>query len=395
MNRPKEKRFLIIQVLFLVGCALNVFMALRYHVIPKGDFHQEYYASLAFLRGESIYNDWNAHPPINSLVFLPFIALSESVGFLILGLLSLASFFATLILIKRELTLSPRLTLGIATAALFSSAVYGGIASGAISFIISLLIVAAWAQLRTQRDIISGILLGLATSMKLYPAVLLLFLVFEKRWAIVTSMIGTMVVLTSFTILLLGLPDHLKYINEVMPQNTLLYSDYLANMSVPAAFQRLFGSQGGWVNPVLESPRFALWSSVIVCSALIIATALAITHSVKNASQDAAFSLTCVLMCLISPITWPHYLGTLLIPIALMFTAHPKRRLRASMGGLCFFFLCFNPLPSPLIEPLSRSLSGNLFPAVMMFLYLLPPLGLLYLWLLLFFALRNSSHDPV
>ena len=72
---------------------------------------------------------------------------------------------------------------------------------GQINLIILLLITASFYFFRKNRDILSGILLGTATLIKIFPCFLLLFFIKEKKWKTVFSFIITVGVGIGLTLL--------------------------------------------------------------------------------------------------------------------------------------------------------------------------------------------------
>ncbi len=162
------------------------------------DFCQDYIASLRLLQGQPPYQplhlwsgyrtctvpvDYDIHPPFLILFFAPLALLPKVAAFTIWGLLSLAAYLASGLLLLQALGWRSLrgVALFVAGSLLWEPLIEAeGIQN--LGQVLLLLLVAAWLLERKGRLEWAGGLLGLATLMKLWPAALLLGALGRRQW---------------------------------------------------------------------------------------------------------------------------------------------------------------------------------------------------------------------
>lgn len=144
------------------------------------------------------------YPPTSLLFFLAFTFFPKTITACVFLLSSIASLLVTVWLLTGMLfTKTKRLTAFL----LFSSCFIQyfptkfTLTLGQINVIIVLLLTAAFYFFRKNKDILSGILLGIATLIKIFPCFLLLFFIKEKKWKIIVSFIFTVLLGLGLTLL--------------------------------------------------------------------------------------------------------------------------------------------------------------------------------------------------
>lgn len=143
------------------------------------------------------------YPP-TSLLFLTFLLIfPKALSSLMLLLISLTCLLATIyLMVKILFKKADRLIAFLSFAILFIQffPVKFTLTLGQINLIILFLITSAYYFIQKKKDILSGIFLGIATLIKIFPGFLVLFLIKEKKWK---SVISFIVILTSGLILTL------------------------------------------------------------------------------------------------------------------------------------------------------------------------------------------------
>jgi hypothetical protein len=166
--------------------------------------------------------------------------------------------------------------------------------------------------------IAGGVLIGSATALKAFPALLLVYLAVRRRWSALLAAIASAVLLT---------------ILPVVSYGTTAYRDLLAafwrlgnsgwpvrgnNQSLVAALDRFTsGLHANGVRTAAEAPLVAtvfVGMTVVLC-ALLLLVLLRIRPTATSVPCEIA--AVTVLMILLSPIAWDHY-WTLLFPAFLI-----------------------------------------------------------------------------
>lgn len=198
---------------------------------------------------------------------------------------------------------------------------------GQINIIIWLLVLADLDALRRSRRF-AGIAIGLATAIKLLPGLFIVWLAVTKRWAAALCSI----VVLGFAIgigWLLAPSDSRSYWTVL-----LWHSDRVGalndarNNSALGVIARNFEPSAG---------RTALWLCV---SAAVLVVAL--LRSVKASRANDFLAVAAIVGCAtaaISPISWTHHLGFLLVALA-AFALHAKTtRSRLLCAGVWLFLI--------------------------------------------------------
>jgi alpha-1,2-mannosyltransferase len=174
----------------------------------------------------------------------------------------------------------------------------------------------------------TGVGIGLATAIKLTPAVFLVYLVVTRRWkaAIVGSITATVATVAAAAIA--PSASRVFWTDALWNTDRIGSVAFISNQSLNGAIARL--------NP--GDPSKAAW----IASALVV-TAIwlfRVRRAVAAGDEATGFALTGVLGCLISPITWVHHL-VWVGPAVLLLLDHalsaPTRRRR---NWLLVFLIC-------------------------------------------------------
>jgi hypothetical protein len=271
----------------------------------------------------------------------PLSGLSYADAFLTWSLVSLAALVASLLLVTRNLGIRwdlPKVLLFIALA-LSCGPLNAQLYQGQLNLVLLLLMVGVWAADRHERPILAGVLLGLATVLKIYPGFLFIFFVLRRRWRVLSAGVATAAVLTAITLWAVGTDGFRDYVAVVMPTLPSWRSSW-GNLSVYALWSKLFNPAvrvAGMdsTQPILRSPPIATLGTLFCDGALIAIWARMVVRARQRQDVDCAFALSLPVMLLVTPDVWSHYFVVLLLPIVLLWTRLPVSVARVDLLIIC------------------------------------------------------------
>ncbi|MFF2510626.1 glycosyltransferase 87 family protein [Streptomyces sp. NPDC058086] len=189
--------------------------------------------------------------------------------------------------------------------------------------LLALVLSDAWL-LSTGRGRRAGVGIGLAAAIKLTPALFIGLLLLGRRWR--AAGVATAVAAAATGLAAWAAPDASRfYWSEALwDTNRIGRLAYVSNQSVQGVLARLAAP---------GEPSRAVWAA----AALLILCVWAWRTSWALADEDwtAAFALTGLAACLLSPITWVHHLVWLLPSFAVLLHRHRARVAAALYAVLC------------------------------------------------------------
>jgi len=332
------------------------------------DFAAYYLAAQLLNAGESPYDaeqmsnaaehsggiDYTAYvyPPFLAALFRPFATLRyDTAKALWLGL-NLAFLIASMGLLTRLVGLpAVRLAVPISLAALLMPAVYDTLLFGQTNLLLLLLVACALhlspPSPTRWREVIAGLVLGVAVAIKLYPAILALAYLVHRRFLSLASL-----ALGVFTAFFLGIVggggwhNTARYFSQVLPaisRGTL--SPY--NQSIHAVLARLFSvnqfrfsvlSTDNYItvtfNPVIDAPRLGTVLAQACTLLIVVLSVYALARRLRSGSINFSLPFDAALLTatalLITPIVWHHYYVLVLIPLSGL-ACHYRRSRRRSL----------------------------------------------------------------
>jgi hypothetical protein len=272
--------------------------------------------------------EYNAHPPASVLTLLPLAPLDFRPAFLLWNTLSLAGLAWSLWRVARNLdmpiaiwTVFPVVTLLVVCSPFRLQMYYGQ-----FNLLLLWLFIAAWDAARRSKDRRAGILLGIATVLKLFPGWLLVCFALRSRWRIVAWGALSFAVMIALSEVCLGFGVHGQYFGDVLPV-TSRYRQHWLNLSAAGLWYKLFDparpSYEIIAYPLLDSPLLAVIASAITTAVILGLLAYLFTRPRYQSDEDGSFALGLVTMLIVSPITWDHYFLLLLLPLALVWQRLP------------------------------------------------------------------------
>jgi hypothetical protein len=276
--------------------------------------------------GDPFFVPVNAHPPTSVLLALPLARLSYSDAFLVWALFSLAAFGGSVWLVGRELGIrcSAWSLLPAATLLLVCYPFRLHVQQGQLAIVLLACVTGAWVAYRRGRQGLAGALLAAATAVKLFPGFLFLFFLLRGRWRVLVGGAISFVVLAILTATALGPDVYAAYFREVLPGVGDFRSGW-GNVSLTGVWFKLFDpiTDRMRVEPLLRSPLLARAGALICCGAVAAGLAWLTLRVRSREAENRAFGLGVIVMLLVSPLTWEHYLPLLLIPLALAWVDLP------------------------------------------------------------------------
>lgn len=349
---PQQKRLWLLlggAVCFLFGLALLVRLNPRPDALH--DFVQEWTSAKNALSGRPVYlelrksvplyfgaeyhvprvgaTEVNAHPPVSVLCVLPFAGLDYQRAYVAWNVLSLVCLVVSVWFIMRPagLNFSPWFVLPFATFLLSSNSLAQQVNQGQFNLLLLLLLTLAWTAERADRPALSGLCLGAAAAIKLFPAALGLYYLCQRRWTGLATMVLTFLLLNGLALACLG-PDCFRaYVYDVMPRVAEFRTGW-PNASITGFWYKLLGTSGHTVQPLWPAPALAAMGTVLTSLAVIAATGWKCWRARTRPERDLAFGLSIIAILLLSPITWDHYFLLLLLSFAVLWKVLPANRIR-------------------------------------------------------------------
>jgi hypothetical protein len=350
LNRPAPRSLRLRAFLGKVAWAtlLSISIgALIMQVLPASqgvnDFCQDYVAAQRLLHGAMPYLPLrapggpalcfgllsDAHPPFSILFLLPLALFPQVLAATLWGMVSLACYILSGLLIARELGWPKlrSLALFMSGSLLWSAAVLATDTEN-LGHIVTVLLVGAWVLDRRQRHVGAGALLGVAGLLKLWPIALLGYALLWRKgrlawWALVTFAGGL-----ALSLLVVGPAAFAAYLGPVQADERLAVAAN-ANTSLDGALARLFiGFNAQLPLPplfhMLSLPEAVLLAEAMGALLLIAALLLLWRQSRRvqpEVGEPLALGVLIVVLLLVFPVTWFWGLVTLILPGATLLLA--------------------------------------------------------------------------
>lgn len=280
-----------------------------------------------------------AHPPFMTLFVAPFVH-----WFGILGtqaamiLMSLVALGVTLALLRLELfpQVRGRSFAILCLMILGCDPVLTALRSGQTGLLLGGLLTISWFLVRRGRPGWAGMAAGMAITLKLIPAVILLVLVMRHRRAFVSAVLTV----AAISLLTLGLTSVRDYADHMNTSRGVveMYAAYSGNLSLLGSLARSLRDLGA---------PFALTRAVWLFSGGLMALAFAWQlrkrpdPSAEKEQVDLQFALAMTLIPMLSPVAWDHYLVYLILPLTVLVCrviAAGRRGLSLGLAGLLLLF---------------------------------------------------------
>ncbi|MDM4721743.1 glycosyltransferase 87 family protein [Micromonospora sp. WMMA1363] len=212
----------------------------------------------------------------------------------------------------------------------------------------------------------AGVGIGLATAVKLTPALFIIYLMIGRQWRAATTAIATALAVTVGSFTVVG-PESRAYFGGVLWQTERVgAADMTPNQSLAGLLARLYDS--------IETPGLLWFTFAILMLALGLSRAV---NARADGDELTAFTLVGLTTNVISPISWTHHLVWVIPAIIVLADAAVRRRdasrnptTRAGLGGLPGV----NGLRSPIWYPALTGLRHGGAAVLLYLLFLVSPI---------------------
>ena len=311
-----RRRLLTLTAAVTVICwlinAKRLFTLLFSEYLYKKDFVQFYLMGHALRAGENMYaplaelaarfdpsvDKWlliSAYPPIVALIGLPLSYLPYFWSVIAWMVFELGCLVAAVILIVRHFGGRSAGTAVFVTVAAYLGCqpIYMDLYLGQVMIPILLLLTLTWLALKSEKDFLAGVLLGIVIAIKLYAWPIALFLLIKGRWRAPVAAVAVFIAANGLMTLLVGTSTILDYYFRVGGAVLAEYIHDPFNFSAWSVGFRYAGIAGG---------------GVAVLTLLSFALALAL----RSKDFDTGFMVMLAASTILQPISWIHYVVTLL-----------------------------------------------------------------------------------
>jgi len=284
------------------------------------------------------------YPPFAGLVMLPMAKIPLGLAAWLNTLASLAALTVVLAALLRpiadRLGWSPWFTVGLAVpAAVALEPVRETLGYGQVNLLLFGLVMADLVALRWQarrgarirpsdgplRRLLfsgawAGVGIGLATSVKLTPALFIVYLVLTRQWRAAMTAVGTVLTVTVGTFAVASRESTAYFTSVLWQTERVGAADMTPNQSLAGVLARLYDS--------IETPTLLWFSFAMLMLALGLSRA---THAHAEGDELTAFTLVGLTTNVISPISWSHHLVWVVPAIVILADAAGRRRLASRL----------------------------------------------------------------
>lgn len=337
----------------------------------------------------------NAHPPFSLFAVLPFAFLPYVQAMLLWNLVMLGLFAWSVALVFKNLqlpwhwwSLFPAGTLF-----LLCGPVQSQINQGQWNFLLLILLIGTYCFDQANKQILSGMCLGIASAFKLTPMFLILWFILARKWKNLFSFFLTFMACNLIAVIVFGLPEMKDYLFRVLPL-VREFEGSLGNVSWNGFMGKLFFPEHPDLLPPLTlEPALGKGLALVLQSTFTLLWAVLFFIAMPE-KRERLFHIGVVIMLLVSPITWDHYLV-----LALPALAFSWRDLRQHPMLNIFFLitlLLFSIFLGDFISLLKRDIPTFPFhgPVYSITLLSIPTYALFLLLMLLLHPIFRKAESP-
>jgi hypothetical protein len=345
-----RSRALALRVYALLGTI--VVIALMLSAIPRmvdaweqypWDGKVDWIAARAFVEGRNPYSldalekvklDGLGHPPTTSFWWLPFTGFELMQVSPLLGHVVVFAILLLILMIACELEwpLPPLTAMIVFGLVMNSSWMLYHLRLAQVSGLVAFLYFMSWYLLRRGEEVAAGALLGFACTFKLFPGLLVVMLLYARRWRSVVAAVGAYLVIFVTMTSRFGLVSWPQYI-----ATEKIITRYWIDNSHNAS---LFGIVRRQCRAVDLPGSLGTSAAVLLGGALITLGWWLTRRSLRERRFDLPFMLFAILSVFLNPFTFEHYFAILVLPLLVTTTAWTRawqrgmpRRSWALTGG--------------------------------------------------------------
>jgi hypothetical protein len=259
------------------------------------------------------------HPPTTPLWYLPFTQFDIYGLHQVIGHLLMAMLLVHCLLIALELRAPAAPATGFLAFAAVAWTTWwqDHLHMVQISEPIAFLYVLAWLAWRRNDDVMTGLSIGLALTLKPYAGVLCLLLILARRWRALVTAIAVYALFAVIASWRFGVVCWKQFL-QMIPATQDQWAAHVRNASLQGIVLR-------WWWPACRPHGGTLPAAtalaLVLSLALVALTAWLGRRAVREGRIDLPFAAATVLSCFLNPVAWEHYYVTLILPIGISLAA--------------------------------------------------------------------------
>jgi hypothetical protein len=326
---------------------------------PMADFLVFYDAAHNLRLGKALYDFVAAitqpmgpvfkYPPFYAIMLMPFTVYSMQTVFTGWFLLNVALLVFSTYLLSLRMWRPFRLASYapaylIAIGVLNFRPVWESLIRGQMDIIILTAAMIALVLVQARRaEWLAGIVLGIVTMIKLYPGLLVVYLLWRRRWRVIVGFAATCIGLIVLSGVIVGWDMLWRYVTEILTVQTLAipwpedqsFDGFVARLFVPS-------SQTYWDTAV----PFPGWARLLFYALDLITLGVTFWVLWRGRAEGRRFVLgyasVMPLMVVMWPLSWIHYQTLMLLPLAVMVFLLWERPAWGAIGLLLLSFVLIN-----------------------------------------------------
>ncbi len=316
---------------------------------------EEFPVDDAYVR-ERIVPGRNWHPPFKFIIVVPLAGLPFEAAGVIWLLASAACVVGAGALVGRRLGWSRWQAASLGAAFIAAPVTQKDLSFGQVNGQLLLLLVLAWLWAERDKQVWAGAALGAAIAIKVFPALLLLPMLFMARRRLIAVAVSVAAALSGLGVIFAGAAHIVELLLDAGKGGFAYWNASPPNVS-------LWGAINRWTTPNSWTPNLDMtWLGTI---AGVIAIAGVLALAVRFKQEPGAYWTWLIVVLLAWPIVWDHYLVLVLPWVAISMTdvmrdPTPGRLAAAGAIGV-LLVLGIPPSVSPLTGPVPAFESALLY----------------------------------
>jgi hypothetical protein len=256
-----------------------------------------------------------------------------------------------------------------------------GFILGQITALICLLTIAGFYLYKKKCDCLTGAIWGYLAAIKLFPLLLLFFLISCKRYQACVYLLLFFLLFTFLPLIEFPLSYYADYFVMV---KKVTWFNHSWNLSIFGILYKLYWLNGG-LKFYFELLRYC---SVILWSIIFVFYIINIMIVMQTSQENYKFSLTIIFMILLSPLGWLYYLPLVVFPLLITWSTIDFKKTRHFYYWLLSYLFLLYPMPN-----ISNSITvGSSTKVLLLCFFNTIGMGLLG-WLTIQLAKKNSQLD--
>lgn len=343
----------ITHLLFIVALAALLWLLKVFTLGLYPDVAAYYFGAERILVGadpyltDRNYFTYQVYPPFSLVFFSPLTLFAIEVASIVWIALSIVCLFGVILFITNtyKKKIYSKLTLTIIILALISFPLKFTLGMGQINIIVLFFVTGFFYFLNKKKEYLAGLFLTLSLLLKFFPVLILIYLVFLRKWKIIIICISSLLFFQAFTLLFVPIDIQKKYFQFILPELISSWKGDYYNQSLAGFLIRAISSQD--ISNVLR---------IIITITMVIITFIPIlikkNKTEKRINVEIASLIT--LNVIINNFSWQHHFIFLLLPFIILTYSLPKmkNRIVAYCILLVSYALIAGNLKNPNLVPL-------------------------------------------